>query len=71
MQEDIKENDHDLNENDPIDNNSNSNKDKEKTMSNRNTKTKAPSTVILGDSILKMYMEIPFQRLQNLRNTLL
>ena len=40
-------------------------------MSNRNTKTKAPTTVILGDSILKMYMEITFQRLQNLRSKLL
>ena len=49
----IKEIDHDLNENDQINNNPDSSKDKEKTMSNRNTKTKAPTTVILGDSILK------------------
>ena len=53
LQDDIKENDHDLNESDPIDNNSDSSKDKEKTMSNRNTKQKAPTTVILRDSILK------------------
>ena len=53
-QDNIKENDHDVNENDPIDNNnSDSSKHKEKTMSNRNTKTKAPTTVILRDSILK------------------
>ena len=41
-----------LNENDPINNNSDSSKDKEK---QRRTKThkKAPTTVILGDSILK------------------
>ena len=63
FQDNINENDHDLNENDPIGSNFDSNKDKEKTMSNRNTKTKAPTTVILGDSILKMYMEITFQRL--------
>ena len=36
----INENDHDLNENDLIYNNSASSKDKEKTMLNRNTKTK-------------------------------
>ena len=53
LQENIKEIDHDLNENDPIDNNSDSSKDKEKTIWNRNTKTKAPTTVILGDSILR------------------
>ena len=47
------ENDHDLNENDLIYNNSASSKDKEKTMSNRNTKKKFPATVTLGDSILK------------------
>ena len=71
LQDDIKENDHGLNENDPIDNNSESSKDKEKTISNKITKTKAPTTVILGDSILKMYTDIPFHRLQNLRSTLL
>ena len=53
LQDDIKEIDHDLNENDPIDNNSDSSKDKDKTMSNRNPKTKAPTTVSLGDSIPK------------------
>ena len=49
----MKENDHDLNENDPIDSNYHSSKDKEKTMLNRNTRTKALITVILRDSILK------------------
>ena len=49
----IKENDHDLNENDPIDNNFDLSKDKEKPMSNRNPKTKAPAAFTLGDSILK------------------
>ena len=53
LQDDIKENDHDLNENYPIDSNSDSGKDKEKTISNRNTKVKAPTTVILGESIRK------------------
>ena len=53
MQGNIKEIDHDLNENDQIDNNSDSSMDKEKVMSKRNTKTKAPATVILRDSILK------------------
>ena len=53
LQDDINENDHGLNKNDPIDNNSGSTKNKEKLKSNRNTKTKAPTTVILGDSILK------------------
>ena len=53
LQDDIKENDHDLNGNYPIDSNSDSDKDKEKTISNKNTKTKAPTTVILGESILK------------------
>ena len=53
LQDDIKENDHDLNENYPIDSNSDSGKDKEKTISNRNTKAKAPTTVILGESIRK------------------
>ena len=53
LQDDINENDHDLNENDLIDNNSDSSKDKEKTMSNRNTKIKVPAIVTLGDSILK------------------
>ena len=43
LQDDIKENDHDLNENYPIDNNSDSNKDNEKTVSNINTKVKAPA----------------------------
>ena len=70
MQDDISENDHDLNVNDPIDNNSNLSKDKEKTMSNRNTR-KAPTTATLGDSILKNVYGIPFQGLQNLRSTLL
>ena len=57
LQNNIKENDHDLNENDPIDNNiSDSSKDKEKTMSNRNAKVKAPMTVIVEDSILKIYI---------------
>ena len=40
-------------------------------MLSRNTRTKAPTTIILGDSILKNMNEIPFQSLQNLRNTLL
>ena len=53
LQDDIKKNDHDLNENYPIDSNSDSGKDKEKTISNRNTKAKAPTTVILGESIRK------------------
>ena len=51
----MKESDHDLSKRkdfDPINNNSDSSKDKEK---QRRTKThkKAPTTVILGDSILK------------------
>ena len=70
LQDDISENDHDLNVNDPIDNNSNLSKDKEKTMSNRNTR-KTPTTATLGDSILKNVYGIPFQGLQNLRSTLL
>ena len=50
----IKENDHDLNVNDPVDNNSfDYSKEKGKAMSNKNTKTKSPTTVILGDSMLK------------------
>ena len=53
MQDGIKENNHDLNEHDLINNNHDSSKDKEKIMSNRNTKTKAPTTATLGDSILK------------------
>ena len=53
FQSDIKENDYDLNENDLINNNYDSSKDKEKTMSNKNVRTKAPTTVILGDSILQ------------------
>ena len=57
FQDDIKENNHDLNENDSIDNNSDSSKNKEKTMSHRNTKTKAPTTIILGGSILKNVYE--------------
>ena len=36
----------------------------------RNTKTKAPTTVTLGDTILKMNIEIPSQWLRNLRNKL-
>ena len=48
LQDSIKENDPDLNENYPIVNkNSDFSKDKNKTMSNRNTKTKGPTTVIL------------------------
>ena len=43
LQDDIKENDHSLNENYPIDNNSDPSKDNEKTVSNRNTKVKAPT----------------------------
>ena len=66
-----KKKNHDLNENDLIDNKSDSSKDKEKSMSNRNTKTKAPRAVILGDSILKNVYGISFQRLQILRTTLL
>ena len=47
LQDSIKENDPDLNENYPIVNkNSDFSKDKNKTMSNRNTKTKGPTTVI-------------------------
>ena len=53
LQDNIKEIDHDVNENNPIDNNSDSSKGKEKTMSKKNSKTKAPTTVILGESILK------------------
>ena len=53
LQDDIKENDYDLNEIDPIDNNYDSSKEKEKAMSNRNTRARAPTTVILEDSILK------------------
>ena len=55
MQDDIKENHPDLNENDPINNNSimTQAKDNKKTILNRNTRTKPPATVILGDSTLK------------------
>ena len=56
LQDDIKENDQDINNNDPIDNNSDSSKDKEKPMSNRNTKITL-TTVTLGDSILKNIFE--------------
>ena len=56
LQDDIKENDQDINNNDPIDNNSDSSKDKEKTMSNGNTKITV-TTVTLGDSILKNMYE--------------
>ena len=69
LQDGIKENDHDLNKSDPIDNNnSDYSKDKEKTMSSRNTKTKAPTTAILGDSKLKNVYEHTISKAAKFKN---